>query len=122
MKFDFLNVPNKEKYRLYIMALERKNFAIAMNERFQRITPTRILLYTKKRYTGFSEVTDETIFDELSKEDREWLFGCNLTIINEHVQRHPNKLKEAQSKFLEELSRELDLIMQEELADGRKDD
>lgn len=111
----------KKIYRLYIMSLDRENFSIALDERFSRITPLYILLYTDKKMRGLSEIKNEEAWAELSKADMEWLKGCNLCIIHETLQRYPNMLKEAQMKFYADLEKQLELVIDEEFSDGRKE-
>lgn len=122
-----------EKWHLYLLSLDERNFRMAIDERFSRITPLYILIYTRKRMHGVAEITDANAKQELSKADQEWLQGCNWTLLKEHAERNPNKLKEAMSKSFREmlneldivaLERELDIAMSEEAEEnknGRKD-
>lgn len=119
-----------EKWHLYLLSLDEKNFRHAIDERFSRITPLYILIYTQKRMRNVSEITDRNAKEELSKADQEWLQGCNWTICREHWDQNPNMLKEAMNKFILDnldsldlirLEEELDKAMNEEAAqDGRK--
>jgi hypothetical protein len=120
MNFDFFkNIGKRTKYRMYILSLDKDNFRKALDERFSRITPLYILVYTNKQIKGASEITDENVFDELTRADREWLLGCNLVLINETVFNDMNMLKEARNKFYVDFAKQLELVLQEEYGDGR---
>lgn len=123
MRMSIFNKNKKfPKYRVYMLSLERENFALALKKRFSRITPLYILIYTKDTIRGASEITDENIFEELTKEDREWLFGCNMNLIQETLSQNMNMLKEAHGKFLAELEQQIELVLDEEDTNGRKED
>lgn len=122
MKNDLYGVKkHRIKYHLYLMSLDRENFSFAVDERFSRITPLYILVYTQKKLKGFSEITNDNAVLELSKADLDWLDGCNLCIMREILRKNVNMLKEAQERFIADLGKQLELVMQEEYSDGREE-
>lgn len=122
MTIDFFKKFRKSiKYQLFLLSLDKENFSKALNERFSRITPFYVLVYTDKHIKGATEITDENVFEELSQADREWLFGCNCVLLRETVFKDVNMLKEAQRKFYADLAEQLGLVLEEEYGDGRNE-
>ena len=106
-------------YKLFAMRTNDKNVAIATQYRFQRITPTYILVYGEDKPEGTSctEVTVEDI-QSLSRRDLQWLEDANIVLLREFADEHKDAQKNSMKNFLTELDRNI----KEELGkDGERD-
>ncbi len=99
-------------YKLFAMHTNEKNVATATRYRFQRITPTYILIYADEEPSdkNCTEIKAEDI-SSLSKQDFQWLQDANMTIIREFTNEH----KPAQAKSFANFLRELDKNIKDEL-------
>lgn len=112
--FEDMEQKNTIVYKLFAMLTNEKNLAIATKYRFQRITPTYILVYGEKEPEGAKckEITDEETHN-LSSRDFQWLQDANMVLIQEVVNEH--KHRESQVRELKKFFDELDKNIKEEL-------
>lgn len=105
-------------YKLFAMLTNEKNVAVATQYRFQRITPTYILVYTGEKPRGVkcTEVTVREL-SSLSRKDFQWLEDANIVLIREFAEEH----KESQTKSFANFLQELDKNIKEEL-DGERNE
>ena len=106
-------------YKLFAMRTNEKNVAIATQYRFQRITPTYILVYgeDKPEGTNCTEVTAKDI-SSLSRRDFQWLEDANILLIQEFAAAHPDAQKNSLNNFYNELQKN---IKEELEKDGERD-
>ena len=95
-----------KRYRLYAMKVTPENMSLAHQERFARITPEYVLVYTKHKHTVFAEITDENV-KILSDKDRQWLMDCNMALIAEEVVNGKNDFVAEMSVKIAELEKAL---------------
>lgn len=95
-------------YKLYAMLTSEENVAIATQYRFQRITPSYILVYGENEPEGTrcTEVKANDI-SSLSRRDYQWLQDANMTIIRELDKEHKATQKNAIKEFLLELDKNI---------------
>ena len=95
-------------YKLYAMLTNEENVAIATQYRFQRITPSYILVYGENEPEGTkcTEVKAEDI-SSLSRRDFQWLQDANMTIIRELTEDHKPTQTNAIKEFLLELDKNI---------------
>lgn len=96
------------KYRLYALNVTTENAVRAAEERFCRINPGYILVYTKEepKYRAM-EIAGNDI-KKLSAMDKKWLLDCNMAIIAEETVKREPEIAAQISKQLEDLERELE--------------
>ena len=95
-------------YKLFAMLTNEKNLAIATKYRFQRITPTYILVYGEQEPEDAKckEITAEEIHN-LSSKDFQWLQDANMVLLQEVVNEHRESQGQALKKFFEELDKNI---------------
>lgn len=95
-------------YKLYAMLTNEENVAIATQYRFQRITPSYILVYGENEPEGTkcTEVKADDI-QNLSRRDYQWLQDANMTIIRELTENHNPTQTNAIKEFLLELDKNI---------------
>ena len=94
-------------YRLYALSTGKRGVEIAAQERFARVTPYYILIYTKSRKpVGAIDIADGEE-KRLSDEDERWLIDCATAILAEEIEKNKPKLFDTLSERIEELEREL---------------
>ena len=96
----------RKKYRLYAMPVKNENIQDAQTERFSRITPEYVLIYTRHVKKDLPEITDKNI-KVLSDSDRQWLSDCNMALIGEEVSRGSNEFVAEMSRKIAELEKAL---------------
>lgn len=99
----------KEKvtYRLYALRVNSKSIEAAGGERFHRVTPDYVLIYTDKGQPENSvEITKDEV-GRLTDGDSEWLLGCNVVIINEETVNNIEDIKDSLSAKVEQLEEAL---------------
>ena len=106
-------------WRVYAMRPTDDNIRTALNERFHRITTKYVLIYTDKKHEedDVAEISQENI-DALSKDDRDWLDGCNLELLLKFKDEHKETVEQAQVDFLKEFQQELE--REQERLNGRE--
>lgn len=106
--FEDMEQKNAIVYKLFAMLTNEKNLAIATKYRFQRITPTYILVYGEKEPEGAKckEITAEEIHN-LSSKDFQWLQDANMVLLQEVVNEHRESQGQALKKFFEELDKNI---------------
>lgn len=102
-------MPNDEiiPYRLYALSVSRKTVALVAQERFARVTPYYVLIYTQgEKPEGAIEIADGEE-KRLSDQDERWLIDCAIVILAEEIEKHKPELFEALSERIQELEAEL---------------
>ena len=108
----------KTSYRLYALSLNRKNMELAASERFSRVTPYYILVYTTaEKPTGAIEIIGEEL-ERLSAEDSRWIFDCNIAILAEEAELRKPEVMRSLSERVERLEEEL-AKKRQELEEGK---
>lgn len=97
----------KIRYRLYAINSDAENVRRASGERFCRITPFYILIYTDGEIPeGGIEMT-QTETHRLSARDEQWLRDCNIVILAEQAKIHEAEIAAETQKRLDMLEEAL---------------
>ena len=110
---------NQEKiYRLYALTITQESVEIAMMERFSRIAPGYILIYTAdKQPKGSIEINGEDV-KRLTKADSDWIMICAATLQSmENLSRMVDQLSAALAAEREKIK-----TGGEEITDGDRDE
>ena len=96
---------NQEKiYRLYALTITQESVEIAMMERFSRIAPGYILIYTAdKQPKGSIEINGEDV-KRLTKADSDWIMICAATLLRERMEQNQTQSMENLSRMVDQLS------------------
>ena len=119
---------NQEKiYRLYALTITQESVEIAMMERFSRIAPGYILIYTDgTQPKGSIEINGEDV-KRLTKADSDWIMICAATLLRERMEQNQTQSMENLSRMVDQLSealaaeRERIKTSGEEMTDGDRD-
>lgn len=120
---------NQEKiYRLYALTITHESVEIAMMERFSRIAPGYILIYTAdKQPKGSIEINGEDV-KRLTKADSDWIMICAATLLRERMEQNQTQSMENLSRMVDQLSAALAAEREkiktggEEITDGDRDE
>ena len=120
---------NQEKiYRLYALTITQESVEIAMMERFSRIAPGYILIYTAdKQPKGSIEINGENV-KRLTKADSDWIMICAATLLRERMEQNQTQSMENLSRMVDQLSAALAAEREkiktggEEIIDGDRDE
>lgn len=120
---------NQEKiYRLYALTITQESVEIAMMERFSRIAPGYILIYTAdKQPKGSIEINGEDV-KRLTKADSDWIMICAATLLRERMEQNQTQSMENLSRMVDQLSAALAAEREkiktggEEIIDGDRDE
>ncbi len=120
---------NQEKiYRLYALTITQESVEIAMMERFSRIAPGYILIYTAdKQPKGSIEINGEDV-KRLTKADSDWIMICAATLLRERMEQNQMQSVENLSRMVDQLSAALAAEREkiktggEEITDGDRDE
>lgn len=120
---------NQEKiYRLYALTITQESVEIAMMERFSRIAPGYILIYTAdKQPKGSIEINGEDV-KRLTKADSDWIMICAATLLRERMEQNQTQSMENLSRMVDQLSAALAAEREkiktggEEITDGVRDE
>lgn len=120
---------NQEKiYRLYALTITQESVEIAMMERFSRIAPGYILIYTAdKQPKGSIEINGEDV-KRLTKADSDWIMICAATLLRERMEQNQTQSMENLSRMVDQLSAALAAEREkiktggEEITDGGRDE
>lgn len=120
---------NQEKiYRLYALTITQESVEIAMMERFSRIAPGYILIYTAdKQPKGSIEINGEDV-KRLTKADSDWIMICAATLLRKRMEQNQTQSMENLSRMVDQLSAALAAEREkiktggEEIIDGDRDE
>lgn len=120
---------NQEKiYRLYALTITQESVETAMMERFSRIAPGYILIYTAdKQPKGSIEINGEDV-KRLTKADSDWIMICAATLLRERMEQNQTQSMENLSRMVDQLSAALAAEREkiktggEEITDGDRDE
>lgn len=85
----------KKSYRLYALKVNAENAEFASRQRFNRITPGYILVYTAEDAPEKSVGVCGEDLRRLSSGDTGWLFDCNVAIIAEEASKKAQDIARA---------------------------
>lgn len=115
-------------YRLYALTITQESVEIAMMERFSRIAPGYILIYTAdKQPKGSIEINGEDV-KRLTKADSDWIMICAATLLRERMEQNQTQSMENLSRMVDQLSAALAAEREkiktggEEITDGDRDE
>jgi hypothetical protein len=115
-------------YRLYALTITHESVEIAMMERFSRIAPGYILIYTAdKQPKGSIEINGEDV-KRLTKADSDWIMICAATLLRERMEQNQTQSMENLSRMVDQLSAALAAEREkiktggEEITDGDRDE
>ena len=118
----------KKIYRLYALTITQESVEIAMMERFSRIAPGYILIYTAdKQPKGSIEINGEDV-KRLTKADSDWIMICAATLLRERMEQNQTQSMENLSRMVDQLSAALAAEREkiktggEEIIDGDRDE
>lgn len=118
----------KKIYRLYALTITQESVEIAMMERFSRIAPGYILIYTAdKQPKGSIEINGEDV-KRLTKADSDWIMICAATLLRERMEQNQTQSMENLSRMVDQLSAALAAEREkiktggEEITDGDRDE
>lgn len=98
----------KTEYRLFAMPLNENTTEKAAEYRFCRVTSGYALVYTADgEPTGQSAEITESDIEYLSSADRDWLLGCNITLIAEDAKAREQEISAVLSEKIEQLEKAL---------------
>lgn len=96
-----------EVYRLFAAKVTEETAAEAAGNRFHRLTPGYILLYTSKAPgKAWVEVQGKDL-QRLTKADETWLWDCGLALTAEVMQRRKGEAVKNLGEMVDQLEREL---------------
>lgn len=78
----------KIAYKLYAVGVSVESMKEVSSERFCRITPFYILVYTNGEAPKNSIEMKQSDTHRLSEQDEQWLRDCNLVILAEQAKLH----------------------------------
>lgn len=82
-------------YKLYALEMKRETIELAGTERFSRVTPFYVLIYTAGDAPKDSIELSGSETKRLSDEDERWLLDCNIVILREETEkREPEIIKD----------------------------
>lgn len=91
-------------YRLYALRVTQEAVETAMRERFSRIAPGYILIYTAgARPEGGMEIDGENV-KRLTKADEDWIMSCATALLRDRLEKEKPKTMEHLSRMIDELS------------------
>lgn len=90
-------------YRLYAMRMSDDSISKAVGERFNRITPDYVLIYTDGEKPDNSVLLKDADASRLTDGDQRWLLDCNMVVIAEEAKKH-------EAEFSQELSERIDAL------------
>lgn len=98
----------KIQYKLYALEVNKAGIETASNERFCRITPFYILVYScaDEAPAGAIEIT-QTETHRLSKQDEQWLLDCNIVILTEEAKKHETEIAKDMSARIDAMEKYL---------------
>lgn len=98
----------KTVYRLYAMSLAETTERAIEQCRFCRVTPFYALIYTADETAPQHsvEIEGEDV-ERLSSADRDWLLGCNMTLIAEDAREREKEISAELSDKIEKLEQAL---------------
>lgn len=82
----------KIAYKLYAVGVTPDNIKEVSSERFCRITPFYILVYTAGNPPKDSVEMTQTETHRLSEQDEQWLYDCNIVILAEEAKKHETEI------------------------------
>lgn len=97
----------KVKYQLFATAVNEASIALCEKERFCRITPAYVLIYTRKKRIANAVKIGENEIERLTESDERWLWDCNSAILAEEVRRRTPEIIKDLSEKMERLEAEL---------------
>lgn len=98
----------KIAYKLYALELTREGIKTASEQRFCRITPFYVLVYTDGDAPQDSiEITEEET-NRLTKQDEQWLLDCNTAILMEQMHKHEAEISKDVLQRMEKWEQELE--------------
>ena len=110
----------ERKYRLFFMLSSPENISFAARNRFTRITPEYILVYTQKARMkppvgGVIEISSREDLFRLTATDREWVLDCARSVMYEDLMKSKAEAFYDLSQMVDRLEEELEA----EAAGGR---
>lgn len=97
----------KKRYRLYAASVSEERMEEAARERFCRIGPRYILIYTEKEPPeGAVEIT-EAESGRLGREEARWIRECNLILLAEDAARREESIAADMTERLKRLEEAL---------------
>lgn len=100
---------NREQvYRLYALSVTQNAVEIAMKERFSRIAPGYILIYTADEKPEHSAEINGADIRRLTKADEDWIMLCAAALLRERLDAAAPQSMENLSRMIDELSEALD--------------
>lgn len=97
----------KVKYQLFAMLVNNASIAVCEKERFCRITPSYVLIYTKRKRVANAVKITESEIGRLTESDERWLWDCNSALLAEEVGRRTPEIIRDLSRKMERLEEEL---------------
>lgn len=94
-------------YRLFALEFSKRNAERATKEKYHRITPGYILIYSRKGIKDALEISGSDLL-ELSDSDWLWLQDCNLSIMEQFVSENEESVLKSQERFVDEFLEELE--------------
>lgn len=94
-------------YRLYVLAVTQETIEHAVGERFSRVTPAYVLIYTADAAPeGSVEVSGEDV-KRLSKDDEAWLMSCAGRLLMDRLAKEDSRAVQKFSDMVDSLERAL---------------
>lgn len=97
----------KKRYRLYAAAVSEERMEAAARERFCRIGPRYILVYTEKEPPEDAVEITEAESGRLGREEARWIRECNLILLAEDAARREESIAADMAERLKRLEEAL---------------
>ena len=110
----------KKTYRLYVLPMDADGLRTAGKERFYRVTPGYVLIYTDAEISGKHAEMTQNELHRLSHGDSEWLRDCNIVLVAEEMRAHEREIAESMSKRLDAMEAALKAEAEKEQNENRE--
>lgn len=95
-------------YRLYALRVTQESVETAMSERFSRIAPGYILIYTAGGQPKNSlEIKGDDV-KRLSKADEDWIMSCAAALLRERLEKEKPQTMENLSRMVDQFAAALE--------------
>ena len=98
----------KKVYRLYALRVTQESVETAMSERFSRIAPRYILIYTAGEQPKSSlEIKGDDV-NRLSKADEDWIMSCAAALLRERLENEKPQTMANLSRMVDQFAAALE--------------
>lgn len=94
-------------YRLYAMTITQESVELAETERFTRITPSYVLIYT------LNDVLENAVeilpdnYGRLTSQDKQWLIDCHAISFADQLEEHKEDIEVKAKEIIAMLAKQM---------------